>query len=109
MMMPWFFHGLRKGVVTTRYPVVVDTWARGLPSPPTIDPRVMTGARADRLVSICPSRALRREGRELVLDLGACTGCGACFGEGVRPSGEFELASRSRQRLIKRIPIGGGS
>lgn len=106
-MMLWFFRGLRKGVVTTRYPAAVDSWAHDLPSPPTFDLQLLTRAHADRLVSVCPSRALRREGRELVLDLGACTGCGRCMGEGVRPSGQFELASRSRQRLVRRIPIGG--
>lgn len=105
----WFFRGLRKGVVTTRYPAVVDSWAHDLPSPPVFDRDLLTKARADRLVAICPSRALHKEERELVLDLGACTDCGRCFGDGVRPSGEFELASRSRQRLIKRIPIGGDS
>jgi dissimilatory sulfite reductase (desulfoviridin) alpha/beta subunit len=104
----WFFRGIRRGVVTTRYPAVVDSWAHDLPSPPAFDSHLLTEARADRLVLVCPSQALRKEGDELVLDLGACTGCGRCFGEGVRPSGEFELTSRSRERLIKRILIGGG-
>jgi ferredoxin-like protein FixX len=103
----WFLRGLRKGVVTTRYPTRVDAWARDLPSPPAFRSDLLTKELADELTTICPSRALTREGGELVLDLGACTGCGCCFGEAARASGEFELASGDRRRLLKRIPIGG--
>jgi hypothetical protein len=105
----WFFRGLRKGVVTTRYPAVVDAWARGLPSPPVFRSELLTEARADELVAVCPSGALGRDEDALVLDLGACTGCGRCYGDVARPSGEFELATADRSRLRKRIPIGGGA
>ncbi len=107
-MILWFLRGLRRGIVTTRYPAAGDSWARQLPSPPAFDPGLLTETLVDQVVAICPNQALRRQADELVLDLGACTGCGLCFGEAAVPSGEFELASRSRQKLIKRIPIGGG-
>jgi dissimilatory sulfite reductase (desulfoviridin) alpha/beta subunit len=103
----WFLRGLRKGVVTTRYPAKVDGWARELPSPPAFRSDRLTTELADELVAICPSRALRRDDGALVLDLGACTGCGRCYGDAARPSGEFELAARDRRALLKRIPIGG--
>jgi dissimilatory sulfite reductase (desulfoviridin) alpha/beta subunit len=105
----WFFRGLRKGVVTTRYPAQVDAWARELPSPPSFRSELLTETLADELVAVCPSGALRRENGTLVLDLGACTGCGRCYGEVARPSREFELATTDRSRLLKRIPIGGGA
>jgi ferredoxin len=104
--MLWFLRGLRKGVVTTRYPKRVDAWAAALPSPPAFRAQLLTEARVDELVARCPSGAIGREGRSLVLDLGACTGCGRCLGPGVEPSGVFELATTDRSRLLKRIPIG---
>lgn len=109
--MLWFLRGIRKGIVTTRYPRGVDAWAGRLPSPPVFDGSLLTPALADRLAAGCPARALRRDGDELVLDLGGCTGCGVCVelgGDTVSASGQFELASRDREALLKRIPIGAG-
>ena len=106
----WFLRGLRKGIVTTRYPARVDSWAGSLPTPPSFDPGRLTGVLADRLVEVCPSAALAREGRQLLFDVGACTACGRCLavaGEAARPSGIFELAATRRDQLVKRIPIEG--
>ena len=108
--MLWFLRGIRKGVVTTHYPRATDAWATSLPSPPAFRGDLLTVELADRLVAACPAGALRRDGGELVLDLGGCTGCGRCGeigGEAVVASGQFELASRDRSTLLKRIPIGG--
>ncbi len=108
--MLWFLRGLRKGVVTTRYPRERDAWTDGLPSPPAFRSDLLTPTLAGRLVDACHSGALRLEGDELVLDLGSCGGCGDCVrlgGEAVYRSGEFELASRDREALVKRIPLGG--
>jgi len=108
--MLWFLRGLRKGVVTTRYPRAADAWSGMLPTPPMFDSSLLTEELAERLVQGCPAGALRRDGDRLVLDLGACTGCGVCGDLGgaavVVPSGCFELASRDRLALLKRIPIG---
>jgi formate hydrogenlyase subunit 6/NADH:ubiquinone oxidoreductase subunit I len=104
----WFVRGLRRGVVTTRYPARPDPSARFLPTPPAFRPRVLTRETADRLVTACPSGALRRDGRELVYDVGRCTACGRCVAEApaaVQSSGEFELAATVRSVLIKRIPL----
>jgi len=106
----WFLRGLRRGVVTTRYPAVVDPWAAKLPSPPVFVPEHLTAALADQLVALCPSNALAREGTHLVLDVGACSGCGRCLeaaGQAARPSGVFELAATSREHLVKRVPLKG--
>lgn len=108
-MAVWFLRGLRKGIVTTRYPVVTDPWAARLPTPPVFDERRLSGAIADRLVEICPSHALAREGGSLLLDVGACSACGRCMAEAAgacRPSGMFELAATRRENLVKRIGIG---
>jgi len=104
----WFLRGLRRGVVTTRFPARPDGSAPDLPTPPVFAAAAIGRAVADRLVEICPSRALRREGGELVYDVGACTACGRCreiAGQVIRPSGVFELAVTDRAHLIKRIPL----
>jgi ferredoxin len=109
-MAVWFLRGVRRGVVTTRYPARADPSARLLPTPPVFDPGRLTSALADELVEICPSGALARDGAFLVLDLGACTTCGRCVAASrgaARPSGVFELAATRPEQLVKRVPIGG--
>jgi len=104
----WFLRGLRRGVVTTWYPARPDSSAASLPTPPVFRADVLDRATADRLVEVCPSRALRRESDTLIFDLGACTACGRCQDaapEAATPSGEFELAATSRAHLVKRIPL----
>jgi len=71
----------------------------------------VSGAGADRLVAVCPSHALARDGHSLVFDVGACTACGRCRAEAPEAagaSGEFELAATAREHLIKQIPLAGG-
>jgi len=109
--MLWFLRGIRRGVVTSRYPARPDPSAAQLPTPPAFHADRLTVELAERLAAACPARSLRRDGRDLVLDLGGCTCCGRCSvvgGEAVAASGEFELATRDRGALVKRIPIGGG-
>ncbi len=110
-MASWFLRGLRKGVVTTRYPRAIDAWTATLPTPPTFDASRLTDQLADRLVGACPNGALTREGLSLVLDVATCSACARCIavsGGAARPSGVFELATAHRERLVKRIPIRSG-
>jgi ferredoxin len=107
--MLWFLRGIRKGVVTTRYPRELDDWTHALPSPPAFRGDLLTTQLVDQLVAVCPSGALERDGDTLVLDLGVCSRCGRCLelaGRAATPSGEIELAARIREDLQKRIPIG---
>jgi ferredoxin-like protein FixX len=109
-MPQWFLRGLRRGVVTTRYPANPDPSSAQLPTPPSFRAEVLTRALADELVQVCPSWALTRAGDVLVFDAGACTACGRCrelAPDAVVPSGEFELAARDRGALVKRIPLLG--
>jgi len=108
----WFLRGLRRGVVTTRYPARPDGSAEHLPTPPAFHPQALTRHVADDLVALCPSGALRRDDDTLLYDVGKCTACGRCAAEApdvATPSGEFELAATDRSVLIKRIPLQGGS
>jgi len=104
----WFIRGLRRGVVTTRYPARPEPSAASLPTPPAFRAERLHADLADRLGRVCPSRALRREEDMLIFDVGACTACGRCreaAPEAVTASGEFELAATARARLVKRIPL----
>jgi flavoprotein len=106
----WFARGLRRGVVTTRYPARPDNSSTFLPTPPAFRPRQLTREIVDRIVATCPSTALSRQGDELIFDVGACTACGRCAAEAphaVISSGEFELASITRSALVKKIAILG--
>ena len=106
----WFARGLRRGVVTTRYPARPDSSSVFLPTPPAFRPRQLTRESADRIVAVCPSTALSRQGDELVFDVGACTACGRCAAaapHAVTSRGVFELASITRSALVKKIPILG--
>jgi hypothetical protein len=107
-MPQWFIRGLRRGVITTRYPARPDPSSAFLPSPPAFQAGVLSHQAADALVEICPSRALTRSGDVLVFDVGACTACGRCrerAPEALTASGEFELATTRRPALVKRIPL----
>lgn len=109
-MAVWFYRGLRRGVVTTRYPKTIDAWTSSLPSPPAFHSARLTGALADELTRACPSRAIARQDGELVVDLGRCSSCGCCLqiaGDAAEPSGMFLLAAHDRAALIKRVRIEG--
>jgi len=112
----WFARGLRRGVVTTRYPARPDVSAASLPTPPAFRPGALTRDLVGRLIVTCPSQALRMRGEgqagggTLVFDAGACTACGRCAEvapEAVTASGEFELAATTRGALVKEIPLAG--
>jgi hypothetical protein len=106
----WFYRGLRRGIATTRYPRAIDPWTRDLPTVPAFRSHRLTRVLADRLAHGCPGGAIARDGPELVVDVGRCTGCGRCLelGDGaVTPSGEFLLATADRSALVKRVPILG--
>ncbi len=106
----WFLRGLRRGVVTTRYPARPDKSAADLPTPPQFLADRIPGELAVRLTAVCPSRALHREGNMLVYDVGSCTCCGRCEQIApavLRPSGQFELAVTVRSHLTKRIGLTG--
>ena len=108
----WFARGIRRGIVTTRYPARPDSSAADLPTPPAFRAAAIDARLADRLASVCPSQALRRDGVILVFDVGRCTACGRCqeaAPSAVTPSGEFELAARSRGHLVREILLAPGA
>ena len=108
-MKAWFLRGLRRGIVTTRYPDRPEPSTAQLPTPPVFRTSLLTPGLADELRQTCPSGALRRDGDVLRYDVGACTCCGRCYpvaGDAARPSGAVELAATARDQLVKSLPIG---
>jgi flavoprotein len=107
----WFYRGLARGVVTTRFPRgPLDAWTADLPTAPAFRPELLTATLAARLAERCPAGAIVASERELIVDLGRCTGCGLCAAIGagaVAPSGEFLLAATDRDAYVKRVPIRG--
>ncbi len=60
--MPWFIRGIRRGVVTTRYPARPDESARFLPVPSAFRPRALTRETA---VTVTVVRITRVPGQTL--------------------------------------------
>lgn len=90
------------GIATVPYPetrAIVSEHFRGRPE---FDFTAWTDARP--AASRCPTGAIllnEHDGvREVTIDLGHCTFCGECAGEGVRMTTEFELAARNRAALL---------
>ena len=108
----WFVRGLRRGIVTTRYPYRPEPSIGELSTPPVFRADLLTEQLADQLVERCPTAALSRRADMLVYDVGACVSCGRCMDVDhrvVRPSGAIELAALRRDDLLKHIPIAGGA
>lgn len=76
-MSVWFWHGLRNGVRSTRYPRVPETAAGVSPGRPltTAFPSIEEAARA---ASNCPVGAISAAGRESIVDLRKCVFCQRC-------------------------------
>jgi formate hydrogenlyase subunit 6/NADH:ubiquinone oxidoreductase subunit I len=100
---------LRKGPVTSRYPVRAPDLppaARGLPE---LDATRCDGTGA--CVDVCPTRAISLVGSTWTLDVGACVFCGACARACPRDAlalgSWIELAARDRRGLLIARRFGG--
>ncbi len=107
----WFYRGLRRGIVTTRYPRGrPDAWTSDLPTAPAFHSTRLTYGLVRRLIAVCPTGAITSDDSHLVIDLGRCTGCRRCTEldrDAAAPSGESLLAAPDRKSLIKRVRIEG--
>ena len=99
-MIEWIARGLRKGIVTSRYP------RRPEPAPDGFQGSVAVldshGA-SNELEAICPTGAISVDDGNLALDRGSCVLCGLCVA--ADPSRfafveNYETAARSRWGLV---------
>ena len=101
-MPQWFVRGLRRGVVTTRYPARPDPSA-ALPA----DPAGVPARGADRQISLTGWCRSARAGHSpgsgdvLVFDVGACTACGRCRESRARGSDRERRVRAGRDRHVR--------
>jgi Ni,Fe-hydrogenase III small subunit/ferredoxin len=101
--MPWVTRGLRKGVLTTRYPARPDGYGEGWRGGVVVKQPSPRASQAD-LGDICPTGAIAPGPNATVsLDRGKCIVCGRCVT--ARPDvfafePSFEIASLARPALV---------
>jgi Ni,Fe-hydrogenase III small subunit/ferredoxin len=99
-MLEWIARGLRKGIVTTRYP------RSAAPAPEGFRGRIAlagVGAAAPELQAICPTGAIQVAAGRVFLDRGRCILCGACVAhdpDRFTFSPQYETAVRRRTALV---------
>lgn len=94
--MPWLLRGLRKGVVTTRWPKGVDPYFEEVRNLATVRPDA-TQESSQGATDRCPTGAIGSiEGRPMV-DPARCIGCGICVHEW---PDSFQFATGSTQAYI---------
>jgi len=101
----WFLRGVTRPRLTTRYPRSEEPPPPAFRARALLDPEVVDRDSATRLADVCLPSALTVDGEgRLRLDAGLCIGCGLCAdaaeGKGVTLDPGYELAVRSRQRLV---------
>jgi len=100
-MLAWIARGLRKRIVTSRYPRVAEAQLPGFRA--RVELTDSEGATSE-LERVCPTGAIGVAGDGRVsLDRGRCILCGACVSaepERFRFAGEYETASRRRSGIV---------
>lgn len=104
-MIRWFLRGVTRRRLTTRYPRTEEPAPPGFRARALLDPNAINPRDAWRTAQVCLPKALTLDHQNrLRLDAGRCIGCGLCV-EAVEDGAlaidaGYELASRSRRRLI---------
>jgi len=99
-MLEWIVRGLRKGVVTSRYPRAGEPELDGFRGRVEV---VESDEASEALEAICPTSAIRVSAGRVSLDRGRCILCGACVEaapERFRFSSAYETASRRRAGVV---------
>ena len=104
-MIRWFLRGLSHSRVTTRYPRGEEPPPPGFRARALLDPDSMGEDGAAALAAVCLPGALTVDASgRLRLDGSRCIGCGLCAaasdGRAVAIDPGYELAARSRERLV---------
>lgn len=99
-MLAWIARGLRKRIVTSRYPHVPEPELAGFRARVEV---VESENASAELEAVCPTEAIRVNGGRVSLDRGRCILCGVCVKlvpERFRFSSEYETASRRRSGIV---------
>jgi len=73
----WLWHGLRKGIQSTRYPWAPER-ATGITPGRPLDTRFSSSEESSRAAANCPVGAIAADGARTVVDLRACIWCQRC-------------------------------
>jgi len=73
----WFWHGLRRGIQSTRYPRRAEA-APGVSPGCPVNTEFESDDEAQRAAAICPVDAIIAHGRSAFVDLGKCVHCQHC-------------------------------
>jgi Ni,Fe-hydrogenase III small subunit len=118
----WFWHGLRRGIATTRYPRVMES-ERGVSPGRPVATRFASLAEAEQAASECPVDAIFARDGEAHVELGRCIHCQRCrFGSSrplewksdyewttiARGNGSYEALPRAYQRSLHVIVVDAG-
>ncbi len=93
-MSNWIGRGLRRGILTTRYPGLPDAMSERYRARPTILPGA-TNENLERGAAACLSHAIQTGGQQPAIDMQRCFQCGECARvapEAFTFSHDFELA-----------------
>lgn len=74
----WFWHGLRKGIQTTRYPRRMEV-ALGVSPGRPINTRFATPEEAQLAAEVCPTDAIVAHGKSTFVNHGKCVHCQLCL------------------------------
>jgi Ni,Fe-hydrogenase III small subunit len=102
-MIRWFFRGVARSRLTTRYPRGREAPPEGFRARALLDPDAVGVGAAERAAAACLPGALTViDGDRLRLDAGRCIGCGLCIaaGAGLQMDPGYELAVTNRERLV---------
>ncbi len=73
----WFWHGLRRGIQSTRYPRRAET-ALGVSPGRPVNTEFASAEEAQIAAEICPADAIIAQGKWALVDLGKCVHCQRC-------------------------------
>ena len=73
----WFWHGLRRGIQSTRYPRVPES-APGITPGRPVATNFASAAEAFQAAAQCPVNAITSRGEQTFVDLAACIHCERC-------------------------------
>lgn len=93
-MSNWIGRGLRRGILTTKYPASPDAMPERYRARPTILPEA-TNENLERGAAVCLSRAIQVAGEDSTVEMQRCFQCGECAWvapEAFAFTNDFELA-----------------
>lgn len=99
-MSVWFWHGVRRGIQSTRYPAGAETAAGVSPGRP-MGTEFSSPEQAAQAASNCPVHAITAKGKIATVDLRTCVWCQGChFGNDnlLKWSADYEWAQVSSRR-----------